>query len=83
MLPEHDLCRLQYITSLVNMNLELASSGSWSLDTLEPLRHLTCCRSPGLQVEDMRGPLLLHPSLSCLMGLTRLEPLKVGCTARA
>ena len=76
--PELQLQAITLSPHLQSLSLYLQSGGSWDEATLEPLKHLRALSSLSLEICEMKGPLLVSPSLA---ELTQLEDLLLGCVS--
>lgn len=71
LVAEHDLKCLQILTALRQLDLLIASNGTWQHDTLEWLQHLQRLEALDIDVRGMgQRPLLLPPSFGTLTRLT-------------
>lgn len=74
MVAEQDLVSLQILTRLQTLSLDIESDGTWELDTLSPLQHLTALQQLNLMTHGLKSsPMLLASDLSKLVELTSLR----------
>ena len=74
MIAEKDLFSLQILTQLTSLHLNVASDGSWDMQTMSLLQHLTALKQLGMEVRGLgAGPMILAAELGKLALLTRLS----------
>ena len=73
MIPERHLQAVELLPDLQDLDLNMPSDGTWNESTLEPLQYMTALTSLTLNIYEMRGLLLLSPSLSHLTQLQHLR----------
>ena len=74
MIPECHLQAIELLPNLEHLHLLVPSDGTWSESTLDPLKYMKALTSLSLNIREIRGPLLLSPSLA---QLTQLEDLNL------